>query len=351
MMTWNPFSKKDKYVLGIDIGTSSIKVVELLYRGNEVFLNNYAYFQAKEDYEITHVGPFNIIDKQIAKTLKEMFKAAGFVAENVYMSIPVSASFSTLVNMPKIPDSELEQAVIFESHKFIPVPIENVNFDWVKVEQLSSGDKIKVLTVAVPNEIINKYYRIAELMELNLVNFELETFSSARALSQEEESPILILDFGARASSISIVDRGMSIINHSINEASFLMTNIIAQGLKVSLKRAEELKQKVGFSAFSGSDGGQLTKLLNPILGKVITELDQIMESYAKDGGGKIKKIILAGGGSQLNGFAEYIQKVKRIPVEHADFLKSIRIPEDLQQSVIKTIPDFSVAIGLALRK
>src|SRR3989338_7906479 len=240
---WNPVRKKNKiYNLGIDIGTSSIKIVELLHDGNTIKLNNYAQFFPKSDYIDSSSGSFNMLDFQIAESLKKILSEAHFVSEKAVMSLPVFSSFSTILELPAMSEIELKDAIGYEVRKYIPVPISEVQFDWVKIDALSNENKFKILTVAVPNEIIEKYNRIAQMVGLNLTTMELETFSAARALvSQSSQENIAILDLGYRTTNISIVSDGVVIIHHNIDAGGGGITRSLSQAMSIDLQRAEEI--------------------------------------------------------------------------------------------------------------
>ena len=179
-MALNLFGKKKSaYRVGIDIGTSSIKVVELVRQGSAAALNNYAQFYTRGEYMSTKPGSFNILDSQIAESLKQTFQAANFNSRVVTVALPVFSSFSTLITLPAMSPEELEDAVRYEARKYIPVPISEVQFDWTQVAHLSTANSLKVLTVAVPNEIVEKYNRIAQMAGIEFENMELERFCAS----------------------------------------------------------------------------------------------------------------------------------------------------------------------------
>ncbi|MEX2145028.1 MAG: type IV pilus assembly protein PilM [Candidatus Spechtbacterales bacterium] len=346
-MVLNPFAKKkSEYRVGIDIGTSSIKVVELLRQGNSAALNNYAQFFTKGEYMTTKPGSFNILDSQIAEILKQTFQAANFNSRTAIVALPVFSSFSTLINLPSMSPEELEDAVKYEARKYIPVPISEVQFDWTQVAHLSTADSLKILTVAVPNEIVEKYNRIAQAANVEFENMELETFSSARALIKDESVPAAILDVGSRTTNISIIDQGIVVLHHNIDTGGFALTRILARGMAIDPKRAEDIKINQGLE----SPDGQVSELLQPFIDKIILELEQAMEDYIREGGRRPASVILTGGGGKMPGLSGYIQDSINIDTEYGDPFQKVQVPPPLQNILQSTSSNFSVAVGLALR-
>ena len=346
---WSVFKKQNKtYNLGIDIGTSSIKMVELLHDGNNIKLNNYAQFFAKGDYISTHSGSFNILDSQIANVLQGMYSGAGFVAKRATMALPVFSSFATLIDLPSMGDDELQDAVQYEVRKYIPVPIGEVQFDWMKVDSISNPQKFKVLTVAVPNEIVNRYNKLSKMINIELTTMELETFSNARALIPANNQDVLaVLDIGSGTTTISVVDRSIVVMHHNIGYGGASATRTIARGMSIDMERAEELKKKDGMKS---SDSNAL-ELIRTSLDKILTESQQVLDNYVQEGGQRASKLILSGGTALMPGLVEYAKEVLRIDVEIGNPFRAVEIPSSLKNMLGVNSPDFSVAVGLALRK
>ncbi|MDX1607603.1 MAG: type IV pilus assembly protein PilM [Candidatus Spechtbacterales bacterium] len=346
-MIWNPFAKKSyKYKLGIDIGTSSLKVVELLQKGGDIYLNNYAQFYSKANYITARSGSYNILDSQVASILNHLFSKAEFAGREAAMALPVFSSFSTIIDLPAMAEEELENAVRFEARKYIPLPIGEVQFDWAKVDHLSTSDRTKILTVAVPNEIVEKYNRIAELAGIELTNIELETFSAARALVDSDPDPVAILDIGARTTDVSIVDGGTVVMHHNIDSGGSKFIQVIARGMSIDHNRAKELKNRNGIQEASG----QVAELIRPSIDKIILEVEQLIEDYVREGGRKVARIILSGGEADMPGLVEYFNSSLGIKAEKGDPFRNIMVPPELEQFLGETGAEFTVAIGLALR-
>ncbi|MDX1535585.1 MAG: type IV pilus assembly protein PilM [Candidatus Spechtbacterales bacterium] len=341
------FSKtKSERTVGIDVGTSAIKVAELEWKGDSVFLSNYAQFSAKSGISAGGGSPFGTLDSQIATILKDVLKTANINTNKAAVSVPVFSSFSTLIEIPAIGEDELDKAIRYEARKFIPIPMGEVQFDWAKIDHLSSDKTFKILTAAVPHEIVNKYYRIAKMLNIEITFLELETFSAARSLVSTTPEVILVLDIGGRTTNAGIIDGGMVVMHHNIDLGGTAFTRVLSRGMSIATERAEDIKRTEGFNA----SNGQASELFQPTVDKVILEMEQMMDDYMREGGKKITKIILSGGGGKLIGLPEYMQKTLNIPVELGNPFQLVKTPSKLGDVLKKNYLELTTAIGLALR-
>lgn len=345
-MIWNPFKGRgENYQLGIDIGTSSIKVVELLLDGGKVKLSNYGAFYTAGHQNAIQSRSLKMLDQQVANILKNIFQQAGITGKKASIAIPIFSSFSTLIHLPAMPQEELSKAVRYEARKYVPVPINEVQFDWMRVDHLSDEKSIKILTVAVPNELIEKYDRIAKLLGIELVNVELETFSAARSLVSGDSSPAMVLDVGSRNTNMSITEKGLVLVHHNLDVSGLSFTQVLSRGLSIDMNRAEELKRKNGLSA-----QGEISDLLRPLVDKIISEIEKTIEEYINQGGTKPMRIILNGGSAAMPGLSSYLQSALKIKVEKGNPFSNIEVPRELNETLAKDGPEFTVATGLALR-
>lgn len=201
------FNKQPKELLGIDIGTKQIKIVELERDKKKPILKNYALIMIKDaDIRATEA-------ETIAKILKQAMSRAKIKTKDAIMSLPAYSAFLVLVKMPDLPktEEELDQLIHLEARKYIPVPIGEVSLGWTKFEK-------EILLIAVPKDIVNRYGQIAQKADLNLKALEAETFSLARSLGRDAKEQIAIIDSGARSTNVSFVENGKVKINRTLEE-------------------------------------------------------------------------------------------------------------------------------------
>lgn len=355
------FKKKSSNYLGIDIGTTGIRLVELAKEGAKQNLVNYGHLES-EDYLSLGGGSGNkkLVDNtylshdKIVKDLKEVIAAMAIDAQKVSMSIPISSAFSSVISLPSIDEDEIDKAVNFEARKYIPIPLEEVNFGWSLVSSGNSGDKnakkiIRVLLVAIPKDITIKYSNITQSLNLDLISLETESFPLARSLVDGERGVFTICDIGSKTTSITIVEDGVVLASHSVSNIGGLeITNILSHGFNIDPKRAEALKRDIGLK-FSGADK-KVSEIMMPIVSVIASDIKKINETYTRDYKKEIDKIILTGGSASLPGIVEFFKNELRVGVEIGNPWKKISYDEKLSPKLAEIAPQFSIAVGLALR-
>jgi len=204
------FDKPPKELLGIDIGSKQIKMVELeREKGRKPVLKNYALILVK-DVNIREMSIDSIVG-----ILKQAVARAKIKTEDTVMSLPAFSVFLTPINMPNMPENEeeLDQLVRLEARKYIPVPLEEVNLGWSRLDK-------EILLVTVSKDIVYRYSQIAKDVGLELKALEAETFSLARSLASGVKELIAVVDFGARSTNVSLAEDGKVRMNRTLEKPS-----------------------------------------------------------------------------------------------------------------------------------
>jgi type IV pilus assembly protein PilM len=254
------------------------------------------------------------------------------------------------MDLPQLSPKELTQAIPFEARQYVPIPINEVALDWQLLGPTpgQEGQKVQVLLVAVPQDTIAKYQRIAELAGLNLKIIEIETIASARAIVGPDPSTLLLVDIGSRAAVITVVDEGYVRITRSIDTAGGDLTQVIANGLGISPIRAEMLKKSRGL--LSGAGEENLAALMAPLLDVIINEVQKLGALYQERTKREIKKVILTGGSANIPGLAEYVYREFQKEISIGNPFSQIQYPSQVAPVIANLGPIFAVAIGLALK-
>ncbi|MBI3459303.1 type IV pilus assembly protein PilM [Candidatus Azambacteria bacterium] len=346
-----PFNKKQ--FLGIDIGTASIKLVQLSKKGNGFKLDTYGEFKVDNYLEYVKkengVSYLKLIDEDIVRIIKFLLKESKAKSRIATMSLPTLSTLTTTINLPAMPSNELETAINFEAQKYIPIPIEEVILDPQFINTDEKTGNLEIFVAAFPKELIDNYSRISKLAGLKLKAFELETYSLIRALIYPAKDAMVLLDIGATSSNISIIDNGFIQITHNLDISGAMITEMITNSLGLEKKRAEELKIKEGIIGKEGEK--EISKILDPLINFVISEVERVIDIYSKKSGHVIIKIILLGGSANIKGLAERFSDNLKIETIVADpFSKTYYV--DSLDSILKEIgPSFSVAVGLAMKE
>ena len=380
-MLWPFFKILPKRFLGIDIGTSFIKAVELSRWGERRKLENYGEIKAPSLYE----KPFRtfekstllLSDRDIAWAIRAIIQESGIKTRQAVLSIPDFSSFFTNFELPSMTKEELPQAVRYEARLHVPLPLGEVVLDWIVVGGKESGEKkekglyrrfrpgtnkqgagrekLKILLVAVPNEVINQYRKVAALAELQLFALEAEAFGLLRSLVDEEgrEQVLALLDIGARSTTCSIIDKGILKTSYSFDMAGNELTEVIAKSFNIDYKTAEKLKKKYGLLAGQGlglAAEKNVREIIVPLIDVILMEVEKISGNFYQQEKKEIQKIIIAGGTALIPGLLEYFQDHFKKEIEIANPFSNIFCPPILENSLKNMGPAYAISVGMALR-
>ncbi|MBC8464830.1 MAG: type IV pilus assembly protein PilM [Parcubacteria group bacterium] len=364
-------SAKNNSVIGIDIGSSFMKVVQLKRKNGKAILETYGEL-ALGPYADAAIGQATQLSPdKITPILLDLLKEANVTTKNAGVSLPLQSSLLSLMKMPNVDEKKLAQMIPIEARKYIPVPVSEVSLDWwvlpKREEQVVDGSdptEVKkgegeekgpgrnmtdVLVVALLNETINDYNTIISSSGLQNAFLELEVFSTVRSTFGHTSAPVLIFDMGARTTKIAIMEYGIIRAQHIINRGSQNITVALSESLGVPIARAEQIKRDVGLVGKGNDADASATAQL--IVDHVLTEAQTVLLNYERKHNRMIKQIILTGGGVLLKGLYEKADKEFETEVTYADPFSRTESPAFLAPVLRDAGPEFAVAIGLALRK
>ncbi len=344
--------------LGIDIGTSSIKMVELSSWAGRKKLENYGEISAsvlyKKPFRTADKSSLILSDKDIARAIKAVTEEAGIKSKHVAFSIPDFSTFFTTFELPAMSLEEVPQAVRAEARRHVPLPLGEVALDWQIIQPIrSKTEKIKILLVTVPNEVINQYKGIATSLGFKLLALEAEIFGLIRAsLEASEKRTISLIDIGARSTTCSIIDNGALRISHSFDISGNNLTERVSKGLTVEYEAARVLRNKYGIlSTGGGIKESNIKEILIPLVDIIIGEIDGVFKKYNTTEGKSVEKIILCGGTAFLPGLLEYFQNhFPKKEVEISNPFSKIFFSPILDQTLQNLGPSYAIALGMALR-
>jgi len=347
-----------KKFLGIDIGTSAIKIVELSRWAGRKKLENYGEISAltlyKKPFRTFEKSTLSLSSKDIARAIKAVMKEAKIKTRRVVLTIPDFSTFFTSFELPSMSIEELPQAVQAEARRHVPVPLAEVSLDWQLLNEKTrrEGQGFEILLVTVPNEVINQYKEIARESELELVALEAEVFGLIRSLiNKEEKRTIALIDIGARSTTCSIVDKGVLRVSHSFDISGNILTERISKALSLDYEAARVLKRKHGISSLSeNSDEKSIREVLTPLIALIIKEIDKVFKGFYFKKRKEVEKIVLAGGVAMLPGLLDSFEGYFKKDVEIANPFSGIFFPPILDENLKEIGPSYAIAVGAALR-
>ncbi len=360
------FAKKEEgSVVGIDIGSSAIKIVQLRKKNGQAVLETYGEL-ALGPYANVGVGQSTLLPPdKLAVALKDLMeeKEVNITTKKCGVSIPFASSLLSVIEIPQVSNKELATMIPLEARKYIPVPISEVMLDWsvipkteVKMEDNpnpspvgapASVPKIDVMIVAIHNDTISKYKAVVAGAGLDAGFFEIEIFSTMRAVLDEALAPVMIVDFGAASTKLYILERGVIRASHTINRGAQDITQTISKSLNMPIDKAEVMKRSVGLT---GTDQA-FTDVITLTLDYIFAEANRALLSFEKKYNKTVSKVILVGGGAALKGLPELAKQNFNTEAFAGNPFGKVATPAFLEKVLNETGPEFAVAIGIALRE
>ncbi len=353
--------KVSESVIGIDVGVSAIKIIQLKRKGGKAVLETYGTL-ALGPYQQQPVGAVtNLAVAEIVQALSDIIREAGVTVYDGGVAIPSNSSLLFTLQLPaNISEKEYPSIVPTEARKFIPVPISEVLLDyWVipkeqesvfdKKNDLHAPAKTEVLAVAIHNDTISQYNEILNKAKIINPIFELEVFSAIRSVMGNDLAPTLFIDFGAGKTKLSIIEYGIVRTFHVVGRGGVDITRAISQSLGLSFPDAEELKRTYGLS--KDPDAKNIDEIIMLSLNYIFSETSSVIFAYEKRSNKTITKIILSGGGALLKGVLEVASERFTAEVVVAHPFSKVTAPAFLTPVLDAIGPEFSVALGVALRK
>lgn len=348
-------------VLGIDVSSSTIKVVQVGKKHGKIVLETYGEL-ALGPYAGIAPGKATILSPQkLSEALVDLLREAKTSTTVCGVSIPLASSLINIIQMPDAGEKRLHDMVPLEVRKYIPVNIAEVMLDWRVVPSLHEAEesegsadsrvlkKIDVLTVAIHQETITRYQEVIRSAKLNVSFLEIEVFSTIRAVLEETLAPTLIIDFGAGTTKIYVVDRKVLRESHIVNRGSQAITDAIANALGVPVEKAEEMKKT--FGVLKDSADPTVPEVVSLVLDGILAEAHRVMLNYEKKESRNVGNVILTGGGALLRGLTDRAQITFQTSVVRGNPFSKLETPAFLQDVLQEVGPEFAVAIGVALRK
>jgi len=334
--------------VGIDFGTHSVKAVELagINTRNPRLLNLGS--------QLTPKGVINSEDKmdqeRLASVLKKLYEASGIKNKTTVMALPEFSVFTRFLEFPGVKQEELKDVVYYEAKQYIPMPLSEVQLSYVPIGFNAERNAPKVLVVAAPRKIIDIYINIAVLAGLDLVAIETESVAMGRAMFRSTgKKDLVMLDFGANSTDMSILADGNLVFSQSIAIGSDSLTQAIINKFSFDYQRAEEFKRSYG--VVENVLDGKIYSVLSPIMESIIIEVRRGIEFYkSRTLASAPTDYVLNGDGALLPGLKEFIAKTLGVNVFIAVPWNNIVIDEKFKDIVMKGGPSYSVAIGLALK-
>jgi type IV pilus assembly protein PilM len=336
----------------LDIGNHSLKMVQIKRKSEKSAVletvasaSSTVNFLENESIDAT---------KKLAEQINQLRESAGVNTNNCVAAVPETPLFSRLLTIPKVDEDKLQETVHWELKPLIPVPLEEVDVAFLEIyEKEVNGQKmVDVYVVAAPKLLTDKFKRLADVANLNLLALETESLANTRAVTYNYETPrdIMICDFGAFSTDLTLSRQGVPVFTQSIGTGSDAFTKAIAADYGLDLEQAEKYKRTFGLNFNEGE--GKVARSIEPVMQIILGEMSRTL-TYFKEKvlESSIENIYLCGEAAKLPGLSQYFDQhlsLKTILVDPTTKLEvSPNAKKELEQ--LSSV-GFSVAIGLGLK-
>lgn len=338
--------------IGLDIGPSSIKAVQLEKKQDKHFLLNLGMEEIPR-------GIFNSESKEdikkLGEILKNFIKEHKFTSRNVAAALPESLVFTRVIDMPVLSEKELASSIRWEAEQQIPLPLEEVIFDYQilsKWEKNDEAGKMTVLLVACPKKVSERHLEILRIANLEPVAIETEIIAVSRSLVENNPySPVsMVINLGSETTDISVIKKGILSFTRSIGTGGNAIARAVATTFGLETQQAEEYKKSYGLDETKLE--GRVVEAIKPVFDIIIGEIKRGLLYYqSKDSKAAVKRVVLCGGTARLPGLVVYLANKLSLEVQIGDPWFNIEKGQLGTTELMEEGPLFAAAVGLALKK
>jgi type IV pilus assembly protein PilM len=346
--------RKQKSVVGLDIGSSAVKAVELKPTAKEFRVVAFGIEPVPADAIVDG----SIIDATaVANSIKRLFEKSSFKGKEVCASLSGSAVIVKKITLPVMTESELGESIYWEAEQYIPFDIQDVNLDYQILDAGTGPDSrgsMEVLLVAAKKEKIGDYTGVITQAGRTPVIVDVDAFALQNAFEVnygfDPTQVVVLLNAGASAININILQGGQSVFARDVSMGGNTYTEAVQKELDLPFPAAEQLKKGI---PVDGSTFEEAQPVLRAVTENVLLEIQKTFDFFkATAASDHIDRIVLSGGASRVDGFREMLEERFNTPVEEFDPFRAVTWdPKKLGSASGDHAATAAVAVGLALRK
>ena len=350
-----PFSKS-KSIVGLDIGSSSVKVVEAVTRSRGG-IDLVHVGQAKLPPEAIVQGAF-LNSSAIVDAIQEAMDKAGVKSKSVAAAVAGHAVIVKKISLPEMTRDELEESIRWEAEQYIPFDINEVNLDFQILEGSESEGQMDVLLVAAKKDLIDDYVHVITDAGLTPAVVDVAAFAVANAWEANypvnPDEVVALVNIGSQVVNINILSGGVPAFTRDINTGGNAYTEEIQKALSVSWDEAERMK----LGGSSSADAQEVVpeeveQAMRNVTETVIGEISRSLDFFAATAAeSRISRVYLSGGGSLVSGLDSAFQGKTNLPVERLNPLARVVPSSKFDSDYLDEVgPSLAVSVGLALRR
>ena len=344
---------RSKSLVGLDIGSSAVKAIELKPAGKGYKVAAYASEPIPPD---SIVDGASIDGAAVVDAIRRAFEKRGIKTKEVAASLSGNAVIVKKIALPSMTDAELSESIQWEAEQYIPFDIQDVNLDYQILNRADVGGKstMEVLLVAAKKEKIADYTGVIGQAGRVAVVIDVDAFALQNAYEAnygvEPGAVVVLLNVGASATNINILDGDQSVFTRDLATGGNAYTEALQKELNLPFDQADQLKRGVAVDGVSFDDA---RPVLRAVTENVILEVQKTFDFYrASAASDRISRIVVSGGASRAEGCTELLAERFQAPVEMFDPFKKVAFDAaKFKLDAAEIAPTAAVAVGLALRK
>ena len=336
-------------VIGLDLGEHSFRAVELEYKKDIYTILNFGHF------ENSQLSRSKLTEKKsiYINALKQFFSEVGFSTPDVILGLTDANVFMRVITLPKMSDSDLKNTITYESEQYIPLPLDQVNVSYQKLNISKDPKKMSVQVVAARIDKLKEYVDVIRGANLIPRAIEPETLDITRSIiDKEDDSGTIILDVGFSSSIVIVVYKGIVYFTRTIPVGGDVITKAIQQSLNIEYLQAEEYKKTYGLDKTHFD--GKLFEIIKPIIDSIVLETKRAVLFFSKENTGvDIKKAVITGGTAMMPEFLTYLVNSLDVEVVVGEPLKTMTFSPNLESRksvLLDNVNLYAIAIGLAMK-
>lgn len=334
-------------VIGLDIGSGTIKMAEVSLSGSRAALKRLAVM----DLPAGTIEDGVIHDeKLLADTIQRMAAKNGFSGSQVAVALGGRSLFIREVSFPRMSEAEMRQAIRWDLAKYVPFDPEQLYFDFWIVGPGATDVEVRVLLVAAPKEVVDAVIRVLAKAGLKLAVIDIEPLAIERTLPETPDC--MVIDCGATFSQVTLFQKESPVFTRNIPIGGNQFTSVVMESMEVGRDEAERIKQGGEGILRTGTGAEVMTAQIDRIVGELAGEVRRTLEYYqVQNREVNITSVFLTGGGAKIAALAEKLSSILELPVILHDPLANMEVASSFNREYLRGVgPQMSVAVGLAMR-
>ncbi len=346
---------RSKSLIGIDIGSHSIKMVELSRSGGGFKLVRFAY--APLPPEAIVQGSF-MNAPAISDVIRDAYAEGGFKAKDVAASVSGHSVIVKRISLPSQSEDELAETIRWEAEQYIPFDINEVHLDYQILQEATLDDQMDVLLVAAKKDLVDDYTSVIAEAGLNLAVMDVDAFALGNMYECnydiDPDSAVAIVNIGASVININVVTNQVPIFTRDITSGGTQYTEEVQKSLGISFEEAEQIKIGGGANETATDVVPQeVEDAMREVSETLVGEIQRSLEFYrATTSDVPIQKVALCGGSAHVPGLDRLFEERIEVGFEMVDPLARIDIASSVDEEQVRELgPALGVAIGLGTRR